>query len=228
LDNELKMAISEPIHFKTKGGMKAGTGYEATILQKLCDAILEARDKGALKTEQEIRYGEYAFALIRAFAKVGIIALVDEATNYQEVRDRFALQKILDAYLLPYAAAWAKRFPDSFYRAMFRLKGWNYDPSSVKRPSIIGTMTNDIIYERLAPGILEQLKSRTPKDEKGRRKHRYHQLLTEDVGHPKLQEHLLKAQVLMDASPNYPSFHRMLQRALPRLNETLPMNIPEE
>jgi hypothetical protein len=111
---------------------------------------------------------------------------------------------------------------------MFRLKGWNYDPGSVKRPSIIGTMTNDIVYARLAPGILEQLKARTPKDEKGRRKHKYHQLLTEDVGHPKLQEHLLKAQVLMDASPNYQSFYRMLQRALPRLNETLPMNIPEE
>jgi len=90
-------------------------------------------------------------------------------------------------------------------------------------------MTNDIVYARLAPGVLEELKACTPKDEKGRRKYRYHQLLTDDVGHPELQEYLLKAEVLMDANPsNYASFHRALQRALPRLNETVPMDIPED
>ena len=68
----------------------------------------------------------------------------------------------------------SKRFPDNFYQAMFRLKIWHYDPSTVKRPSIIGNMTNDIVYSRLAPGILKQLKKRTPKDEKGRRKHTFH------------------------------------------------------
>lgn len=142
--------------------------------------------------------------------------------------DRLALQEILDKYLLPYQAAWAKRFSDDFYKAIFRLKKWPYDPSSVKHPSIIGTMTNDIVYARLAPGILEQLKERTPKDEKGRRKFRFHQWFTEDLGHPKLQEHLVKAMTLMDASPNYAMFYRLLQRALPRIGKTYPMELPEE
>jgi len=49
---------------------------------------------------------------VRGFARVGIIALVDEATGYQEVRNKLALQAILDAFLRKELAAWAKRFPD--------------------------------------------------------------------------------------------------------------------
>lgn len=228
--SDLLEALANPIRFIRPGrGGKLATGYEATVLADICDFILGARTKGMLKTKQGELLAEQAEILQRGFAKVGIIALVDEVTGYQEIRDKVALQKILDAYLLPYAAAWARRFPDSFYQKIFKLNGWPYDPSSVKRPSIIGKMTNDIVYARLAPGVLKELQERTPKDDKGRRKHRFHQLLTEDVGHPKLQEHLIKAEVLMDANPtNYKAFYRSLQRALPRLNETLPMNMPEE
>ena len=227
MSKELRGKLESPIEYINRQG-KLTAGVDATVLPDICDLWITARDKGALD-EKQTETANRAYILMRGFANVGIIALIDEVTHFQEIRDELALQEILDKYLLPYKAAWAKRFPNSFYQKLFRLKGWPYDPTSVKRPSIIGTMTNDIVYARLAPGVLEELKARTPKDEKGRRKHRYHQLLTEDVGHPKLQEHLLKAEVLMDANPtNYTSFHRALQRALPRLNETVPMDIPED
>ena len=216
---------SMPIIFKLKG--RKSIGYKAELLPEVCGVFIDAEQASVL-TPSQIPIAGKCHLLLRGFATVGIIALVDEATGYQEVRDRIALQKILDKYLLPYQAAWAKRFPDDFYRAIFRLKNWPYNPSTVKRPSIIGTMTNDIVYTRLAPGVLEELKERTPKDEKGRRKFRFHQWLTEDIGHPKLQEHLLKTTVLMDASPNYPTFHRLLQRALPKIGETYPMDLPED
>ncbi|MFA5077884.1 MAG: P63C domain-containing protein [Dehalococcoidia bacterium] len=225
--SDLLEALASPIRFIRQGrGGRLATGYQATILADICDFLLEARSKGLLKVKRAILIAEEAEILQRGFAKVGIIALVDEVTGYQEYLNRAALQKILDAYLLPYAAAWAKRFPDSFYKSMFKLKGWAYDPGTVKRPSIIGTMINDIVYSRLAQGILEELRTRTPKDATGRCKRRYRQSLTWDIGHPKLQEHLLKAQVLMDASPNYRAFYRMLQRALPKLNETFVNLIP--
>ena len=215
---------STPIIFKLKG--RESIGYKAELLPEVCGIFIDAERNDVL-TPSQIPIAEKCHLLLRGFATVGIIALVDEATGYQEVRDRIALQKILDKYLLDYRAAWAKRFPDDFYRAIFRLKNWPYNPSTVKRPSIIGTMTNDIVYTRLAPGILEELKTRTPKDEKGRRRFRYHQWLTEDIGHPKLQEHLVRVTTLMDASPNYATFHRLLQRALPKLGETLPLDLPE-
>ncbi len=223
--DELKEKLQQPTRYINQSG-RLTTGVDATVLPEICDVWISASKDGALN-EDQTKTAERAYVLMKGFATVGIIALIDEVTGYQEVRDRLDLQKILDKYLLPYKAAWAKRFPDSFYKAMFKLKKWPYNPKSVRRPSIVGTMTNDIVYDRLAPGILDELKARTPKDEKGRRKHRFHQLFTEDIGHPKLQEHLMKVEFLMDASPNYPAFHRLLQRALPKEGEIIPLDIPE-
>jgi hypothetical protein len=42
----------------------------------------------------------------------------------------------------------------------------------------------------LRPGVLDELKRVTPRDDKGRLKHTYFQRLTENVGYPKLREHL--------------------------------------
>ena len=223
---ELKEKLERPIMYINQNN-RLTPGVEATVLPDICDVWITAKEKGALTKEQEVT-AERAYVLMKGFATVGIIALIDEATGYQEERGRLALQEILDKYLLPYQAAWAKRFPDSFYKAVFRLKKWPYDPSSVKRPSVVGWITNDIVYNRLAPGILKELKTRTPRDEKGRRKHRFHQLFTEDVGHPKLQEHLIRAEVLMNATPNWSTFYKLLQRALPKIGETMPMDLPEE
>ena len=56
---------------------------------------------------------------------------------------------------------------------------------------------------------------------RGRRKGRHHQWLTEDVGHPALKEHLVGVIALMKASPNWPTFQRLLHRAYPAYNEQL-------
>lgn len=130
----------------------------------------------------------------------GIIALVDEATGYQYDRARDALEKILDKFISKELRKWAKTFPDEFFENMFRLRGWQYVPFSVKRPGVVGKYTNDLIYERLAPGVLEELKRLTPRDERGRTKHRFFQRLTENVGHPRLREHLAAVIALMKAS----------------------------
>jgi hypothetical protein len=115
---------------------------------------------------------------------------LDEATGYQEVRHRAALQAILDLYLAKELAAWAKRFPDEFYREMFRLRGWEWKPTVTKRTHAVAKYTNDLVYLRLAPDLLKELEQLNPKDDKGHRKVRHHQWLTEDVGHPSLAQHL--------------------------------------
>ena len=123
----------------------------------ICDAILAARKAKVLTPKQEAIAAQCEI-LTRSFAKVGIIALIDEVTGYQEVRDRLALQAILDRYLTKEKAKWAKTFPDEFYEHMFRLRNWSFNPLSIKRPRMIGHYTNDIVYARLAPGILTKLK----------------------------------------------------------------------
>ena len=82
-------------------------------------------------------------------------------------------------------------------------------------------------FERLAPGVLAELKRINPVTEKGYRKHKHHQWLTEDVGHPQLANHLYAVVGFMKASPNWQSFCRLLERAYPKLNQTLPLPFPE-
>jgi len=59
--------------------------------------------------------------VLGAVAKVGINALIDEATGYQKVRDEFELQKMLKAYISEETLEWQKTFHDSFYEQLYRL-----------------------------------------------------------------------------------------------------------
>jgi len=52
--------------------------------------------------------------------------------------------------------------PVIFDLKLFRLKNLPYPPISAKRPSYIGHWTNDIVYDRLAPGVLSDLRKKNP------------------------------------------------------------------
>lgn len=226
VNEDLRAAILNPIKFKSPNGAEL-EGYNATILADLCDSVLEARKLNKLNYQQQ-HIADQCEILVRGFARVGIIALVDEATGYQDFRARQALEKILEKFLSDELSKWAKRFPDAFYKELFRLRGWNYNPDSVKRPGVVGTLTNDIVYSRLAPGVLEELKKKTPRDDKGRAKIHYHRWLTEDIGHPKLQEHLSAVIALMRASQDWKTFSRLLNRALPKFEGNLEFDLFDE
>jgi len=60
---------------------------------------------------------------MRALAHIGITALVDEATGYQEVRDRLALQKILSNTLGMNGLNGRGGSRQNFTSNFFRLKG---------------------------------------------------------------------------------------------------------
>ena len=203
------------------------TGFDAEVLPEICDVWLQARDAGALQTQQ-LDKAKKAEILMRGLAHIGITALVDEVTGYQEIRDRQALQQILDKYLLAEQAKWAKRFPDDFYRQMFRLRDWPWKGMKVNRPSVVGKYTNDFVWDRLAPGIRDELERLNPKTDRGSRRGRHHQWLTADVGHPALQKHLSGVMALMRASTRWDQFTRMLQRAYPKINTNLELPIDDE
>lgn len=223
IPDSVRSNLAKPIPFLTTSGALA-KGYEATVLNDLCKAVVEARTKGKLNYQTE-HIAERCQVLLEGFGRVGIIALVDEATGYQEFRPREALEQILSQFISNELLRWAKTFPDEFYRQLFRLKGWPYATNTVQRPRIVGTITNDLVYERLAPFVLEELKRITPKDDKGRRKHKYFQRLTEDIGNPKLREHLASVITLMRASPNWTVFKRLIDRALPRYDLSMTMDL---
>lgn len=225
ISNELLDGPLKPIQYRS--GDAVVEGYAAEALPEICNVWLSAREAGALNAQQRDR-AQFAEIIVRALANVGIIALVDEATGYQETRDKEALQAILDRYLKKEFAAWAKRFPDEFYREIFRLRGWNWNAMSVARPGIVGTYTNDIVYERLAPGILEELQTKNPVTESGKRRVKHHQYLTEDIGHPALAQHLHAVIGLMRASATWGQFKMMLDRAFPKKGTQLSLLIDDQ
>lgn len=207
------MAPIVPIKYKS--GRIIMHGYSAELLPKICDVWLKARENGALQKRQ-LSVAARAEILMRGLAHIGVIALIDEATGYQEVRDRQALQKILEEFIAKELQPWVKTFPDEYYEHMFRLKGWSYKPADTSRPGVVGKYTNNLVYERLAPGILEELKKLTEKNEKGKRKHKFFQKLTPETGHPKLKEHISNIIVLMKVSVEWESFIKMVDKALPK------------
>ena len=207
------------IRFQPYRGSRA-VGYKAELLPQVCEVYLRARDEGVLIASQ-MRTAAACDVLMRGLAHVGIIALVDEATSYQEIRDRKALNKILDAFLLAEQAKWAKRFPDDFYKGIFHLRRWPWQGMKVNRPSVVGHYTNDIVWDRLAPGVRNELERINPKTETGSRRAKHHQWLTVDIGHPALQKHLTGVMAIMRAAPNWTSFMRMLQRSHPKINTNL-------
>ena len=91
----------------------------------------------------------------------------------------------------------------------------------VKRPQYFGHLTNDIVYKRLAPGVLAELKNVTPRDGRGRRQHKYFQRLTTNVGYPKLREHLGSVVTLMRLSSDWQDFMGKLDRIHPRVGDTI-------
>ena len=221
ISNDITEVLENPIKFWTPAGI--GHGYPATLLVDLCTAILQARDANVLRPNQ-IHIAARADALIRGLATVGIVALVDEATGYQRIREERALATILEKFISAELQPWTKTFPYEFYRQIFRLKRWP-GPDGVKKPSVIGHYTNDIVYARIAPGVLEELRNKNPTIKPGRRSKRHHQWFTPDFGHPKLKEHLAAVIALMRASANWDKFRRALNRALPKINETYEMDL---
>lgn len=213
IDDNLALALNEPLLFLPKGGQTA-FGLKAEMLPEICDVWLKARDAKVLKGRQH-QIAEKADMLMRAFAKVGIIALIDEATGYQYQRERFALNDLLAIYLSAERLKWAKMFPDIFYRLIYKLKGWPY-PSGTKRNPLIGKITNKLIYEKLPPGVLDELRRLNPVNPKTKRRSAKHfQHLSADIGQPDLRDHLLQVIALLKAAPNWRVFDRLFARAFP-------------
>jgi addiction module HigA family antidote len=222
----LRRVLAKPLRIVDEKGISV-LCYEGTVVVDFCRAMLDVRRVDGLPKWAE-RFADAAEIIISSVAKVGIIALIDEATGYQARRHREALQRLLDAYFREEYAAWSKKFPDWFYEEMFRLKGWKWENiSSTKRPPYVGKLTKDIVYARLEQGVIEQLEHLNPKDEDGRRKQKHHQWLTEQVGHPALDAHFYALRGIMRMHTKWDRFYHSLQLAHPKRNEAVQLELAD-
>lgn len=228
VSRELALSATSPIAFKLPGGSAIGHGYPAELLPAVCTAWMEAREAGVL-TPAQLKTAQAASIVVQALAKVGIVALVDEATGYQADRDRDALHRLLEVYLSEERLAWAKRFPDEFYKQIYRLKGWNWPPAGRAKPPVLGHVTNDIIYDRLPRGVLTELKKRNPTlEETKRRQFKHHQFLSEEIGQADLRDHLLQVIAVMKVSRSWEGFKKLFDQAFPKPGTQIEMQIDDD
>ena len=219
----LSQKTLKPFIFKDKGlghfnpltcydGNKKINGYEATVLVDICDAFLEARKHIKLSSRQAI-IADQCEILVRAFARLGIIALVDEATGYQNEREHLELQKILSAYISDEILKWQLTFTDDFYREIYRLWGLPFIPKYIRqKPSFIGKLTRKYIYEELPKGVVEKIQEKVEKTEKGNWKYKWHQTLTPEIGREHLKRQIIEVTTLMSISQSKEQFDALFQQ----------------
>lgn len=215
-DTELVDALRQPVRYRSmRGGI--AEAIPGQVLRRICSVWVRAHTAGVLGPSQE-SIARKAQVLLDALADVAIVALIDEATGYQKRRAHDELQKILTAYVSPEFLPWQLRFPMSYYEQIYRVMGWAYDASSTRRTAYIGKLTNKLIYEKLPPGVLSQLRRKNPTDPATkRRKHKHHQLLTNDIGNVHLEKQIAAITTLLRATPtgNWKFFETLFNNAYP-------------
>lgn len=197
------------VQFNEPGASPTNYGYEATLLIEVCEAYLDARDAATLRPTQ-LGIAQRAEIVMRACARVGIIALVDEATGYQEIRENRALEAKLRAFIADQMGAWSKRFPDEFWYELARLEGIRYSPRN--RPLRWGKYVMDFVYDALDPDVGRKLREINPGPGKG---HNHHQWLQE-FGQQELNNHLQQVVATMRLCNDMSDFKRKFERVFSR------------
>ncbi len=105
------------------GGRKAHC-YEGEDIVDIIGMYLDARKKERIDQKKILlpsqeHLADQAEIIIKSLAKVGIAGLIDEATGYQYVREKDALQAYLEKIIRKEIAAWVQMFPNEFFRNKF-------------------------------------------------------------------------------------------------------------
>lgn len=199
---------SSQIEFAMPNGQKA-FGYKAELLPQVCEVYLEARDAGALKPQQE-HVARQADILIRSLAKVGIVALVDEATGYQRDRGHDALRLLLEKYIAQGLQKWIHTFPDSFFAELDRLYD-NAPTTPRSRPQYYGKFINKYVYDPIEHGYVKTELDKLNITDEGKRKARFHQWLT-DEGRTILTRQIGKVEGIMEMCQDIEHFKTVARR----------------
>jgi hypothetical protein len=188
-------------------------GVEVTILPDICDVYITAKNNG-IDNDKFLKVATNAYTMMKAFAKVGIIALVDEATGYQYDREQNELQTILKLFISDEILTWQQAFHLNFYKEIFRLWNIPFTDNNIRRkPLFIGKLTKELVYKNLPKGtfVLEKLKEKTPKTTGGNFRYRLHQSLTQDIGREALKKVIYSIETLAAISESKEQFRRFVE-----------------
>lgn len=195
----------QTILFKIAGTGTRGIGYEATLLLDICDAYLRAREAGALSSNQA-DLAKQAEVITRACAKVGILALIDEATGYGPFKRKQEYQLKLQAFIADDLQEWARMFPQEFWFELARLEGVHYSPRS--RPLRWGRYIMAFVYDTVDKDVGNRLREINPDPHF---KQNHHQWLKE-FGRQRVNDHLQRVIAVMKLCEDMEDFKKKFAR----------------
>jgi hypothetical protein len=195
--------------FRIPGNPTPANGYEATILVDICEKYLQARDQRLLKANQ-LPLAVQAEIIVRACAKVGIIALIDEATGYQKVRAENALRLKLQAFIADDLQEWARMFPEEFWLELARLEGVHYSPRS--RPLRWGRYVMMFVYDAVDGDVGKELRKRNPDPHFLQNHHQWLKKFGREQVHDQIQRVVTIMKLCNDMSDFKRKFERVFAR----------------
>lgn len=202
----------QPVHYISKSGADKD-GFDAGLLSEICWVYIAAGLNPSNKfTPAQQATIQKAVALSKALNEVALTALIDEATGQDKKRDKGALQDMLAKMVAKNIREWTKTFDDHYYEQLCRLRKVPYPNEKHVYPSFLGHDTNNIIYDRLTPGIRQKLKE---EQKRHKRKGKMHQFLTGDVGYPVLIKRVTEIATLMERYDDWGEFIKMLDERFP-------------
>lgn len=194
-----------PIRFRIPGNPQLAVGSEATLLIEICEAYLDARFQGDLRPHQK-KLARQAEIIVRACAKTGIIALIDEATGYQKVRAKNALQVKLQAFIADDLQDWALMFPQEFWIELARLEGVHYSARS--RPLRWGKYIMLFVYDAIDADVGKELRKKNPNPRFLRNHHQW----LKKFGRDKVHDHLERVITIMKLCNSMDDFREKFAR----------------
>ena len=207
ISNDLHEGLRNPIKFKI--GRNTAYGFTSDTLIEIAEAVVRADDAGVLQVQQA-RIAKQCRAIIASLTRVGLIALIDEATGYQTRRSADELQQILEKYILPEHRPWMKTIPEEFMGEMFRVYGWERQEFN-RGPRYAGKLIKELIYERLPDEVLPKLEELNPLDKNKQRKFKHHQFLTNELGLGHFRTQVITIMTLLRISKDKLEFKKHIK-----------------
>jgi hypothetical protein len=215
LDADLIISQLVPFRVSEIEGLNVSVkGLPADIFIDVCRGFVDAlqasyRPPGegvyTALTDRQKEMAVQASMFLAAVAKVGLDALIDEATGYQEFREKDALEVKLRAYLAEEMRKWEKTFPDELWMEFGRLTNWQ--GSIHKRPKYWGKLVMELVYEYLDSDVADWLRENAPKPRGGRN---YHQWLSSQYGLQKLVQHIWQVIGMAKACKTMPELKQRM------------------
>lgn len=198
--------------FRLPNNNAVADGYRAEVLVDICNLYVRALAAGALHPKQ-VPLAARAAVIVTACAKVGITALVWEATGYDKVKAANALQDRLALVLREEAAEWAVLFTPAFFSELARLFRLELRGDG-RRPMVFAAFIAEFFYGWLGRDVYDAIKARNPRREAldFEREHKHHQFLTEPA-RAQFDRHQRDVLILMRASSGLDDFRMRFNAA---------------